>query len=494
MTPTPLYRAIAVALAAGALTACGGGGGGSTTPTGTSSITSVGTITGFGSIYVNGVEYETDSTVYTVDADDDDLEDQSSDDSSMRVGMKVRVRGEINEDGRTGRADSVLYDEDIEGPIQNLVLDTVAGTATFDIFGLEILADDSTNFDDGSLATLENDQVYEVSGNFDGTRLVATFMDRQDDPGEEFEVKGTVTAYEAFVEISIDLINGAPLTLSIDPNAVVEISGDPIGQFVELKIDPATNLVIKIEDDDDDLLDDDDDGKEIEISGVLTDGTSTEFELNGIPLVFTSSTEYEPASLEGNLAAGLFVEVEGTKDGDNLLVREIETEEGEIEIEAPVGLVTYSGPKTGTITLEVGAGQTIDVRTDTGTLFKDDSSLDLDDDDSFNLDELTSGDFLEIEAYLDDSGDVVATEVRREDEMDDVEVQAPLQAENPLASVTVLDVTWTVDAGTAYRLEDSVIDAQTFFDLAGQGTPIKLRDDYMADGVADELEIESDDD
>jgi hypothetical protein len=227
---------------------------------------------------------------------------------------------------------------------------------------------------------------------------------------------------------------------------------------------------------------------------VLTDGTSTEFELNGIPLVFSSSTEYEPASLEGNLAAGLFVEVEGIKEGDNLLVREIETEEGEIEIEAPVGSVSYSGPKTGVITLEVGAGNTIDVRTNSGTMFKDDSSLDFDDDDSFNLDELTSGDFLEIEAYLDDSGDVVATEVRREDETDHVEVEAPLEAENPLASVTVLDVTWTVDAGTQYRLEDSVIDAQTFFDLAGQGTPIKLRDDYMADGVADELEIESEDD
>jgi hypothetical protein len=493
MTPTPLYRAIAVALAAGALTACGGGGGGSTTPTGTSSITSVGTITGFGSIYVNGVEYETDSTVYTVDADDDDLEDQSGDDSSMRVGMKVRVRGEINEDGRTGRADSVLYDEDIEGPIQNLVLDTVAGTATFDIFGLEIFADGGTNFDgSSSLTTLANDQVFEVSGNFDGSRLVATFMDPQD-PGEnEFEVKGTVTAYDAFVEVTIELINGASLTRSINTNAIVELDSDPVGDFVEIKLNAAGD-VIKIENDDQDLLDENDDANEIEISGVLTDGTTTAFELNGIPLVFTSATEYKPLSLESTLAAGLFVKVEGTKDGDNLLVREIETEDGEIEIDAPFDSVVISDAKTGTITVDVGNGETIDVRTDSGTVFKDDSSLDLDGDDSFNLDELIGGQFLEIEAYLDDSGNLVATEVEREADTDDVEIRAPLEAKEDFTSVTLLGITWSVANGvTEYRLEDTPINATTFFSTADVGTPIKLRDDEVADGTADELEIRND--
>ena len=58
----------------------------------------VGQITAFGSIYVNGVEFETAGASYEVD---DAL---ASSDDALAVGMVVKVEGAVNADGATGTA------------------------------------------------------------------------------------------------------------------------------------------------------------------------------------------------------------------------------------------------------------------------------------------------------------------------------------------------------------------------------------------------------
>lgn len=65
MERNQLFNAIAIILATSGLVACGGGSSDSTTSTTSSSKTIIGTIDGFGSVYVNGVKYETDSAVMT---------------------------------------------------------------------------------------------------------------------------------------------------------------------------------------------------------------------------------------------------------------------------------------------------------------------------------------------------------------------------------------------------------------------------------------------
>ncbi|MFO7857505.1 MAG: hypothetical protein R6V11_01125, partial [Ectothiorhodospiraceae bacterium] len=83
MNQKTLYRAIAIVLAAGSLPACGGGGGSDTSNTTPLSTTTVGTLTGFGSIYVNGVRFDTSRATYEVDGS------EAFDDSALGVGMKV---------------------------------------------------------------------------------------------------------------------------------------------------------------------------------------------------------------------------------------------------------------------------------------------------------------------------------------------------------------------------------------------------------------------
>ncbi len=487
MKPNYLIQCITLALAAGGLSACGGGGSGDSTTSSGATISSVGTITGFGSVYVNGVEFETDGASYRVDDSD------GFDDSSLAVGMKVKVVGSINADGLTGTATSVLYDDDVEGPIDAGSLNLIdAGTKTFSIFGLGVRVRASqTVFDDGaSFDGLVEGQKLEVSGYFDGNEIIATRVERQSDLDDEFELKGTVTGYDGST-VMLSLQNGAVAgPYSVSPSAELDIPADPTGSFVEVKlIDQGGSLVaIRIETDDDDLLDDSDDA--VSVRGVLSDDGSGGLLVNGVAFQVNSGTEYEPASLEGNLAAGMEVKVEGDMQGDILIADEVETEDGDIEIQARVIEVSASAAKTGSVSVDLGNSQILVVNTDNSTMFQDSSSSDLDDDGSFNLAELAVGsDFVAIEAYRDDSGQLIATGIEREDSDGDTRLQAPLDSFAANASVTLLGITYTVTGGTSYEVFDSPADASTFFGALTDSSVVKVKD-VEPNGSAEELDLE----
>jgi len=98
------------------LVACGGGGGeqvagidarGNPTPVG---VTSKGTISGFGSVIVNGVRYNTNSATFTIDG-------VSGSQSDLSVGDVVVLQGTVNDDGTSPTATSVTFDDAVEGPI-----------------------------------------------------------------------------------------------------------------------------------------------------------------------------------------------------------------------------------------------------------------------------------------------------------------------------------------------------------------------------------------
>ncbi len=487
MTRNYLIKCITFALAASGLSACGGGGSGDSATGGSSSISSVGTITGFGSIYVNGIEFETAGASYRVDDAD------GFDDSSLAVGMKVKVEGSVNDDGLTGTATSVLYDDDVEGPIDAGSLTLVdADTKTFSILGLAVEVSASrTVYDDGaSFDTLAEGQKLEVSGYFDGSQILATRIERQNDLDDEFELKGTVAAYDGST-VTLTLQNGVSAgPYNISPSAELDIPADPTGSFVELKlIDQGGSLVvIRIETDDDDLLDDDD--NDVSVRGVLADDGSGGWLVNGVALEINSGTEYEPATLEGNLVPGMQVKVEGHMQGDILIAEEVETKDGDIEIEAHVIEVSVTDAKNGSVTLDLGNSQSLEVRTDNSTLFEDNSSSDLDDDDSFDLNELAAGmDFVEIEAYEDDAGQLVATSIEREDSGRDTRLQAPLDSFDANLSVTLLGITYSVNGGTSYEVNDTPSDASTFFASLTDSSVVKVKDSEP-DASAEELDLE----
>ena len=94
------------------LAACGGGGSGSGGGDSTTDVTSSGTITGFGSVVVNGVRYET--TAARLIRDDGTLIDDnpSNDDLKAIVGEGniVKVRGTRSDDSN-GVANTITIDD-----------------------------------------------------------------------------------------------------------------------------------------------------------------------------------------------------------------------------------------------------------------------------------------------------------------------------------------------------------------------------------------------
>jgi len=470
-----------IALLLSALAACGGSGSSDAPGAGPAATdqTTVGQITGFGSIYVNGIEFETFGAMYEVD------DTMASDDDALAVGMVVKVEGSVNADGLTGTAMKVSYDDDIEGLVERLAPGADAGTKTFLVMGVTVVADSSrTNFESDdpnfSFETIAEGDVVEVSGDY-GTdsSLYATYIEEQGADDNEYEAKGVVSEYitggDAFVLI---LRNGSTLNVTLAPNAQIPSAGIDNEQFVEVEgtiddpaADPKTLTAFKVELEDDDRLDDDD--SEIEVKGMLNyDMTAETWSVKGIELAFAEGTEYKPASLEDMIsdqsAAGMTVEVEGEKVGDVLQVEEIELEEDELEFKGDV----ESKADDGTLTLSFGAAEgTVSVIVNGETMYRDDDAVE-----SFNYDSIIVGDKVDIEARWGDGGMAYASILHLEDDVG-YEIEGPVDAVSDV-SLTVLGVTFALDMNTVFEGGTPAI-----------GDYVEVEDDN-GDGTADSVNIE----
>jgi hypothetical protein len=320
-----VIRFILVGLAAVlvSLNGCGGSGGGSTVSGigGTGKIAS-GAITGFGSIFVNDIEYDIDSA--SLDVNDDDSAGLSQDD--LRIGMVVTVTAVV--EGDTGVASLVVYDNEIEGPVSGISELNAGLNKSFSVLGVGVLVDIAdTEFDDGeapgfSFATIANDDVVEISGFFDASNVLnATYIKKTDDFDSDSEVEFKGTA-------DVSLVDGAGsgdsfkldgVTVKILEDAdLSEVTGGRVsnGMFVEAEgrltnDSPLTIDAFRIEQEDDGL---EDDAGEAELEGFVSNFVDTSnFRVDGQP-VDASEAQFEPAGLV--LSDGMKVEVEGTiEDG-----------------------------------------------------------------------------------------------------------------------------------------------------------------------------------
>ncbi|MFV9616753.1 MAG: DUF5666 domain-containing protein, partial [Gammaproteobacteria bacterium] len=115
LTKSALSAAIALALVT-----CSGGvdvgsvGGGGISGIGGSGFTSSGSVTGFGSVFVNGVEFETSGTVFDID------DSSGGREGDLAIGMVVTVNGTVNDDGVSGTATSISFDDQLQGSITGI--------------------------------------------------------------------------------------------------------------------------------------------------------------------------------------------------------------------------------------------------------------------------------------------------------------------------------------------------------------------------------------
>jgi len=166
-----------------------------------------GVVGGFGSIYVNGIKYSTDTAEFV----NDKQESLAHGEQQLEVGDYVWVEGTLNADGITGVATRVIYDVDLKGTVSAID----PANRTFTVLGRSVSINQDTVFDDdfavAELSGLSLGAIVEVTGfdQADGS-LLATRIDLETSTLEtEFKVEGMIAA--------VDLVNQ---TLNIAAQAV----------------------------------------------------------------------------------------------------------------------------------------------------------------------------------------------------------------------------------------------------------------------------------
>ncbi len=404
------------------LTACGGGDGGSdsttSSPVTSGSTITTGVITGFGSVFVDGVEFETDESSFSLDDGDDGLENEDG----LAVGMVVTVTGTVNADGKTGSAEHIEFDDELEGIVNanNVAAD---GTGSMTVMGQTVFIKTTTIFESDvagidSVDKVAAGNVVEVSGFSSGDGSVyATRIEVKlaQHAGEEIEVKGIVSKLAASTfdigGLTVDF-SSAQFDDSLPDGTLRD------GQYVEVKSTAGFNLdgvliASEIElQDDGDMDMEGDDGDEVELNGFVTAVKSdTAFEIGGRTVIITKATSIEHGNAS-DITVGVYLEVEGQLNAESeLLADEIELAiEDEIEMQ---GTLEAVNDPPGSVTL---LGETIHVNASTLLIDKQDEEG-LMPEHFFGLDDLNSGDYVEIDAYLEpDSGKLIAVKLERDDQ------------------------------------------------------------------------------
>jgi hypothetical protein len=465
------------------LSACGGGGSPAGPPVGPPGITrtgfAIGPITNFGSVFVNGVHYSTTTAVITVD-------DSPGTQADLKVGQVVVIHGTYAAGLTTGTADTIRFDDNVEGPVQSI--DLAAGRLV--VLGQTVNAGPDTSFDDNiqpaSLAGLAVGNIVEVSGLVlaDGS-IDATRIERKA-AGSLFEVHGTVS-------------NLDPVNFRFSLNAlVVDYSGAALdnfpggqvsnGQFVEAKgnsINGAGALVAtRVEFEGPTVAGNN--GDRMEIEGFVTRFVSAQdFDVSGLPVATSNSTVFEGGTA-ADLGLNIKVEVEGSLNASGTLV----ASKVEIRRAAAVRATALVDSVDRAASSLVMLGITVNI--DALTRLEDKSNANVR---PLTINDLNTGDYLEVRGgeLPAGSGRILASILER----DDVDTETILQgfvASVADPSITILGVTITTNASTQFRdTDDSSITSAEFFSRATVGTHVKAKGIETSSTAitANEVELEN---
>ena len=458
---------------------CGGGGGGSdgaSSGGSTTSGVSQGPIEGFGSVFVNGVEWETDSAEFEIEGSSGFSE------SDLREGMLVKVQGSLDAGGTTGTASSISFDDNLEGPISSITPSSSGSVKTLLVLGQTVIVENGVTFFDNNdptfnFATMAVGDVVEVSGptNFDGSTQ-ATFIEKKADNLTDFlatddlEVKGVVMGLTATTflinALIVDYSNVQPRNGTLTNGVTVEVKGNALAgntlTATDVEIKPAGLGVDNI--------------GNAEVEGFVTDldTSARTFRVNG------QLVDYSAAAFIGgpeeDLLNGTKVEAQGPIVSGVLLAQKVKFKES-IRFEANVATVDADA---GTLTLEDLPGITVTV---------DDMLTEIEPAGSVLNDSLI-GNEVKIRARAGSGGTIVAIEFEILDQPSDrAIIQGPVDSFTAPTSVTILGV--VVNTATIqdddFEDDDTIIGRTAFFNRLAEGDLVKAR---FRDNAWDQIEFE----
>ncbi|HKJ23085.1 MAG TPA: DUF5666 domain-containing protein [Gammaproteobacteria bacterium] len=284
---------------------------------------SYGPITAFGSVFVNGVEFDMKDALANnqVLVDGQPVASQSA----LGLGMVVAVTGSFNPDHRTGTAVKIEYYDDLQGPVQS----AAPAAGTLKLLNLTVETDIQTIFkgDAGftvdptaNLTVLANlaaqGTVYvEVSGLWNPNgRLHATRIDVKKNFTGDAEIRGPINELDANGQGTLGLrgvpvrYQGANLQVQMQNGVYVEAYGSfdaAANAFTANRIvQDEASVASKYK-----TLE----GQKVELQGLVAnlDTAAKTFTISGVPMSYAAAKIESETGNTFTLANGAQVEIKG---------------------------------------------------------------------------------------------------------------------------------------------------------------------------------------
>lgn len=453
----------------GLLSGCGSGGDGA--PSGpvsgsaSGSAATSGTITGFGSVFVNGKKFETSGASFIVDG-------QSGSQSDLKLGMTVAVTGSFSGDQRS--ASSVRQKDAVEGLVQSIAADGLSLV----VMGQTVLVDSTTRIDDNILNRnilnlVAGTDAVEVNGHIRLNGVIqATFIEKKFPGTVTPEVRGFVKNHNdgaktfqignLTVNYTTALINDMPNPTGNAWNGLfVEAKGNQFtpgpnvqteGMLVATKVEPENQGVQQAD--------------EFEVEGFVTQVLGPgDFFIGTTHVQTTSNTEFRGGTID-EIVVGAKLSAEGRLANGILTAKHVKFHES-ARLEGNIAAINLAA-KTFTITglfgVTVGVNSQTEFKANGGNTITD-------------LNDLSVGDHVRVRGRVGDGNSVIATRVQQRSVDDDVDLQGPVQAvSNP--NLTILGVTVDtsgISEANFRGLDDGTIGRTAFFDAVKVGTLVKMQ-------------------
>jgi uncharacterized membrane protein YgcG len=411
---------------------------------------SVGAITSFGSVILNGIEYQTTNTTISIDG-------KVASQADLHVGDFIEVHGHHDPNANQDIADQIEFRGNVAGPVS--AIDTANETLV--VLGQTIVVSAETSFDDSispaGLAGIKVGAVLEISGMRapDGT-IHATRIEPAA-AGAGLQVIGTASATDTAaktLKINSLTVDFAAATLVDFPatgpkdgdlveaiGATVEASGALKATSLELRtgkgVQPVANDNLRLE-------------------GLITRFASpSDFDVAGLHVTTTSNTVFDGGSAT-DLALNVSVEIEGSVNSAGVIVA------AKVQIRRPADVrimaqVDAVDTKAGTLKL-LGVQFSVNYM----TRFEDHGDQRIY---TFKLSDIHVGDWLEVRgtaAAAGSGGMVMATRIDRRQHQSTVELLGPVTAV-ARPDFTVL----SVNVATTYQTQfNHGLKADTFFNAS----------------------------
>ncbi len=475
------FQSLLLALTLGA---CGGGtqvaevGGNGT------GITASGTITGFGSVFVNGVKFSTSTSTSISD------DGANKTESELKIGQVVEIKGK-SVDSANGNADSILVIKELKGPVDKLY-DASVTPKTIGVLGQTVIIDNNTIVDNNiganGLAGLAIGVPVEVSGFRETSgNLRATRIELQNSAAAtQYKLRGSIGSIASATSFKVGniTVNYAGVTVQnlpaggLVPGLQVEVRG---GKPDSNNVLTATRVEVK-------KGVDGKEGDKAEVEGLITNfDANCKFNVNGQAVDACGSVQFQNG-VKADLADGKRVEAEGSLTNGVLVASKVEFKAnggsssggGSGDIEAEVKLSSLVQSTTVNTINVLGKSFTVNSLTQ----FEDDK----DNTRPFNLGNfatvLKQGDHATITAFADAAGNLTATRVERDGRS---EVFAQGKLENLTAvTMTIQGVAVTIGTSTKFRkIDGSAFASFTEFQASVAGKTVFIKAKGTNNGAAD---------